>query len=186
MLNDAIKKYKMMRSKKAQVEELLYNAFRIGFMFIAMLAFFILINYYIVNKMDTNYIQSQVLLNRILYSDAIMMQNTDTGTVQTGIVDIKKLEDAYLDSSISYGNYKRHAAAKITLLNKNPDREQQLLKEAFLNREQYKNWEVLIRAGVGGKGSATNYTTVYPVTYLWTDNKYYYGTLMISIIIPNS
>jgi hypothetical protein len=171
--------------KKAQVEYLLQNAFRIGFMIIALLAFFLLINYYVNNKIDTNQIQEEVLLNRILYSDAIMKNDVRTGNVYTGIIDLGKFNNATLDQSINYGSYNRHVGAKLKLLNKDPDPSKQFIADAYLNKIQYNSLNTLTNS-VTGKGSGTRYITQYPVTYIGFDNNYYYGTLVVEIIVPNS
>ena len=49
-------------SKRGQAEYLFENAFRIGFMIVAVIAFFLLINYYLNNKIDTNQLQEEVAL----------------------------------------------------------------------------------------------------------------------------
>jgi len=177
---------KIFKIKKSQVEYLLENAFRIGFLMIALLAFFLLINYYINNKMDTQYLESQVVLNRVLYSDSIMVQDADTGKIYTGIVDIDKLDNDRLDINVNYGRFKRHVAVKLKLLNKDPDPNNQFIKDAYINKPMFDNWKKLIDAGISGKGGAMIYITQYPVTYLNYDQKYYYGTLVVEIIVPNS
>jgi hypothetical protein len=172
--------------KKSQVKYLLINTYRIGFMMAALLAFFVLINFYINNQIDTNYLQSQVLLNRILYSDAIMKKDSDTGRVFTGVVDIKKFNNEQLEQSINYAEYRRHAAVKLKLLNKDPDPQKQFIMDAYLNKDMYDYWKEIVKANVKGKGSATLYITKYPVTYIGIDDNYYYGTLIVEIMIPNS
>jgi hypothetical protein len=175
-----------LKSKRGQVEYLLQNAFRIGFMMIALLAFFLLINYYINNKIDANQLQQEVLLNRILYSDAIMKQDLKTGNVYTGVVDLNKFNSENLGQSINYGSYTKHVGAKLKLLSKDPDPSKQFIKDAYLNKPEYDSMDVLINAKVTGKGSATMYITQYPVTYIGFDNNYYYATLVVEIIVPNS
>jgi hypothetical protein len=170
--------------KKGQANHLFHNAIRIGFMVFALLAFFILLNFYVNSKVEVQFLQSEALLNRILYSDAIMYSDTDTSRVYPGIIDMAKFNDANLDSSISYGDYKRHAAAKLKLLSKIPDAQGSLWKaDAYLNKQHYDNMKPLL--GKGGKGAAQMYITHIPVTYL-ENGKYDYGTLVVEIIIPNS
>ena len=46
------KTMKNIRNKKGQVQYFLENAFRVGFLMVALLIFFLLINFYINNKID--------------------------------------------------------------------------------------------------------------------------------------
>jgi hypothetical protein len=165
--------------KKGQVQYFLESAFRIGFLMIALLAFFLLINFYVHNRMDTNRLQSEVIANRILYSDAIMWQEKDNPRVYTGIIDVGLFSSTTLDARIDYAT-KRHATAKLTIID-NIDGPTNYV--AYLNKLQYDNLDIIV--GKEGKGAATRYTKNYPITY--TDGKEYkYGTLMMDIIIPNS
>src|SRR3989344_4030919 len=102
-------------NKKGQIEYMLQNAFRIGFTIIALLAFFLLINFYINNKIDTRYVQAETLANRVIQSDALMLQDPGTFRVYTGIIDMEKFSDkTSLDKSIKY-EFNRHAAAKVKI-----------------------------------------------------------------------
>jgi len=170
-------------NKKGVLEYFLENAFRIGFLMVALLAFFLLINMYVNNQVDTNRLESEVLANRIIYSDAIMYKDPDPSIQRTypGILDMKKFKDPNsLDSSIEY-SIKRHATAKLELMD-NTDGKIYLTN--YLNKEQYDNLKVLM--GSSGKGSATEYTKYYPVTYKDDNELPRYGTIKMSIIIPNS
>jgi len=175
------------KSKKGQVEYLLQNAFRIGFLIIALLAFFLMISYYINNQIDASYLQSQTLLNRILYSDTIMQQDLTTGRIYTGVIDMDKFSNpTVLDDGIDYGQYQRHVAAKLKLLNKEFNPKDQFVADVYLNKDLFVNLQTVINSGGTGKSSGTMYISQYPVTYFGFDNKYHYGTLVVEIIVPNS
>ena len=107
------KSHKELKKKKGQADYLISNSFRIAFM--------VMINFYVSTKIDVHNLQAQALLNRILYSDAVMYSNPQTARVYVGIVDMAKFNDASLDASISYGNFTRHVSAKLKLLKKLPE-----------------------------------------------------------------
>lgn len=176
----------IIKGKRSQVQYLLENTFRIIFMTIALLAFFLLIVLYMSNKIDTRLVQAETLSYRILYSDAILYHDPDTFRAYAGIIDLGKVTDATLEKSISY-TFKRHAAAKIVLYQK-PDIKgsEQFIKEAYLNKDQWYNWKQLINA-VTGKGSASMLIKEFPVTcYDGLYDSYDYCTLRLEVIVPNS
>jgi len=170
-------------NKKGALQYMLENAFRIGFLMVALLAFFLLINMYINNQVDANRLESEVLSNRILYSDAIMYKDNAVQRTYSGILDMKKFKDENsLDNSIEYSN-KRHATAKLELMN---NIDGAIYYTLYLNKAQYDNLQVLIDSKGQGKGSATKYVKYYPVTYRDDADSLHYGTIQMTIIIPNS
>jgi len=184
------KKINITGCRKGQVEFLMINSLRIGFLIIMMAVFFLLINYYINNKIETQSLQAEVLLNRILYSDAINYADQYTFRTYPGIIDMQKVETANINNMISYNDYTKHAAARIRILNKDPDPNKQLIKEAYLNKDSYDNMKNLL--AMKGKGAAKKYMTTVPITYVHGSNIPYlynnplYGTMIVEIIIPNS
>jgi hypothetical protein len=171
------------KGKRGQAEYLLENVFRIGFLMIALLAFFLLVNFYINNKIETSKLESEVLANRIIYSDAIMYKDSATQRIYTGIIDTEKFKDSNaLDKNIDY-SIKRHATAMLELTD-NVDGKVRYTN--YLNKDQYLNLKVLADAKTTGKGSVTRYVKYYPATYKDDSGSYRYGTIKMSIIIPNS
>jgi hypothetical protein len=170
------------QGKKAQLEYVMQNVFRIGFAICAVIIFFVIINYYVNNKIDTNLLQEETLTNRILYGNSIMYQDPTTARIYPGIVDVIKFKSGSIDASIDYGEYKRHAAAKITLTKKPPASSQ--IAQTYLNKDNFENLQQLLNTR--GKGSATYYEAQYPVAYKDFAGNDDYGTLTVEIIIPNS
>jgi hypothetical protein len=164
--------------RKGQANYFLESIFKIGFLMVALLAFFILINFYITNRIDTNRLQAEVTANRIMYSDAIMLTDKNYKTY-TGIIDINKFSDTALGDSVNYAT-KKHATAYLRIID---NTDGQMKYEAYLNKLQYKNLQAVL--GKQGKGSATEYIKNYPITYK-KGNDYKYGMLIMNIIIPNS
>ena len=169
----------IIKNKKGQVQFFLENAFRIGFLMIALLVFFLLVNFYIVNRLDTNKLQSEVTANRMIYSDTIMY--SENSRTYVGVVDIKKFNDATINDKMNYP-VKRHATAQLELVDNTDGK---VKYTAYLNKAQYENLYVLSQSGGSGKGGAISYLKTYPVTYL-DGGKYFYGTINMRIIIPNS
>jgi len=167
------------KNKRGQAQYMLESAFRIGFLMIALLAFFLLVNFYVINRIDTNRLQSEMVADRIMYSDTIMYEeNTRT---YLGIVDLKKFDEDNIDKKVNYP-IKKHAAAKLELVD-NVDG--QVKYTTYLNKAQYDILYTVAKSGAQGKGDATIYTKQYPVTYL-NGTSYKYGTIRMKIIIPNS
>lgn len=185
---DIIKDYMIKNNKKGQIEYLLQNAFRIGFTIIALLAFFLMINYYIVNKIDTRYPQAETIANRIMHSDALMLQEEGTFRVYTGIVDMNKFNDkTSLDKSIKY-EFSRHAAAKVKLSRKDVYGTATYIGEIYLNKNNWDNLKTIINSGAKGKGSATMMIKDIPVTCAYDKdfNTYDYCIMTVEVIVPNS
>jgi hypothetical protein len=169
------------KNKKGQIQYFMENAFRIGFLIVALVVFFMLINFFILNKLETQDLQAQVLSNRIIYSDAIMYEEENTFRIYSGIVDMKKFNDETINEKINYP-IKRHATASIELID-NVDGKS--IKTIYLNKAQYDNLNILASSSTEGKGGAAKYPKTYPVTY-YDKGDYRFGTLKIMIIIPNS
>ena|SRR3989338_2944832 len=172
--------------KKAQAEGLLENAFRIGFAMIALLIFFILVNYYVNNKLDTRLVQAETLSARIVLSDAIMLQDPDTFRTYAGIVDMQKVyKETSLDDSL--GSLGRHVAAKVKIYDKS-DGKYVFVKDIYLNRKQWDIWKPLIDAGQEGKGSVSMLVKEFPVTCAYDNDLtvFTYCTMVVEVIVPNS
>lgn len=166
--------------KRGQAQYLLENAFRIGFLMIALIAFFLLINFYIVNKFDTNKLQAEVIANRIMYSDTFMYQ--ENLRTYTGIVNLAQFTTTNIDKNVDYLT-KKHATVRMRLVD---NKDNNIEHIAYLNEQQYLMLDTLAKADGEGKGSATKYIKSYPVTYKDVAGNYRYGTIHMSIIIPNS
>lgn len=170
---------KHVRNKKGQVQYFLENAFRVGFLMVALLVFFLLINFYINNKIDTNRLQAEVTANRILYSDTLMYEENNRAYL--GIVDIKKFNNANIEEKISYP-VQRHATAKLEIVD---NIDGKIKHTAYLNQGEYERLDVIQRSQGEGKGGATKYFKYFPITYS-EGGIYHYGTLNMILIIPNS
>jgi hypothetical protein len=177
----------MNKNKRGQAEEFLENAFRLGFMFIALLIFFLLVNLYVTNKIDTRLLQAETLANRIVYSDTIMYSDPYTYRAYAGIVDMSKFNDGVLNGKIGYA-FTKHAAAKLKLYEKPVQGQENFITEAYINREQYKIWKAMIDSGTSGKGSAVMTVKEFPATCLFDAKQgtYKYCTLVVEVIVPNS
>lgn len=157
----------------------------------ALLAFFLLISYYINNRIDTRLIQAETLANRIVYSDTIMQQDPTLFRTYAGIVNLEKINDTLIEQSLSY-TPTRHAAAKIKIISKPQSTGTEVfIKEAYLNRKQFNDFYVMIRSGIQGSESAIQAVKKFPVTCYDKDisppaSPYYYCTLVVEVMIPNT
>ncbi len=164
------------------VQYLLENAFRIGFLMIALVIFFLLINFYVSTKIDIKQLQAETISARILYSEAITYQDPNTYRTYPGIIDASKFNSERLDEFIPY-TFSKYIAVKLTLFHKDGAT---LINEAHLNKQQYETWKVLIDSNIQGKGSVTYFQKLLPVTYKEKDGSFPYATLMLEILVPNS
>ena len=151
-------KFTFKKNTRGQAQYFLESAFRIGFLMIALLAFFLLTNFYVINRINTNRLQAEVTADRIMYSDTFMYK--ENSRTYIGIVDIKKFNNGTLNDKIAY-QIQRHTAAKLDLRD-NIDGE--IKYTAYLNAAQYDNLYVLAKSNANGKGGATIYTKYYPIT----------------------
>lgn len=175
-------------NKRAEIEYMLENAFRIGFTVVALLAFFLMINFYINNKIDTRYVQAEVLANRIIQSDALMLQDPNTFRIYTGIVDMDKFNDqTSLDKTINY-EFNRHATAKVKIEKKDVYGVKSYVRDIYLNKNNWDNLKTLINSGSEGKGSASMIVKDFPVTCAYDKdfNLYDYCIMTVEVIVPNS
>lgn len=175
---------RIQKHKKGQVSYFLESAFRIGFLMIALLAFFLIVNFYITSQVDTTRLEAEIVASRILYSDSIMQSDDVIGRTYPGIVDSKKFSNAtaILDERLNYP-VKRHATAKLELLDNSDGKTKYT---SYLNKDQYDILLVVVEAKSKGKGAATRYIKYYPVTYIDDNGMYRFGTIRMSLIVPNS
>ncbi|MGV8150591.1 MAG: hypothetical protein ACP5NV_02580 [Candidatus Woesearchaeota archaeon] len=176
------------KNKRGQIEYFLQNAFRIGFTIIALLAFFLMINFYINNKIDTRYTQAETLANRIIQSDALMLQDEHTLRTYTGIVDMQKFSDVRsLDNSIPY-KFNRNAAARVKIYEKDIYGSSNYVGEIYLNKNNWENLKSIIDSGVKGKGAASMIVKDFPVTCAYDKElaHYAYCVMTVEVIVPNS
>ncbi len=165
---------------KGQVQYFLESAFRIGFLMVALIVFFLFVSAYINNQINPQPIIVEVTANRIMYSDAVMYQDPVTGRTYPGIIDLKKLNDDTISKNIDYAK-KQFATAKIKILDTNGN----FVQEAYVDKPQYDILKVLIDSKGQGPGSATMYTKELPITYK-NDTTYNYGLMELEVIVPNS
>lgn len=176
------------RSKKGQIEFLIENAFRIGFAIVALLLFFVMINYYVNNKIETRYVQAEVIANRVMFSDSIMMQDPYTFRTRNGIVDMQKfLDPTSLDTGLPY-KFVRYSAVKVKIYEKTSSGNLVFVGENYLNKNNYENLKNLVDSGVRGKGGAVMLIKDVPVTCAYDKqfNQSTYCIMTIEVIVPNT
>jgi len=145
-----------MRGKKAEISgEVITVIPKIIFLIAVLFAFIILVKSLIVTSIDIRQVESEILVNRILFSEAISYNDKGIDRLYPGIIDLKKFEEISknnpnsLDTTfISYGSDNPIITSKITLKQAN---KKDIV--AFYNREKFVKWEPRALPGItGGAG----------------------------------
>ena len=144
--------------KKAEISsEVILIIPKIIFIIVVIFSFVILVKILIVTNVNVRDTESQILINRILFSkDSISYFDADTERLYPGIIDLKLFEALsknnpnILDmSTISYGGDNPIIAAKLTLKSE-PNKD----IVAYYNKERFDKWEPRVLPGIkGGEGS---------------------------------
>ena len=147
---------KMKTNKKSQISsEVIYIIPKIIFLTAVLFAVVILVKVFLITAIDVRQVESNVLVNRLLYSRYISYFDEDLKRVYPGVIDLNKFQQLtsnpnILDTAtISYGSDNPIIAAKITLKQKSKDD-----VTIFYNKERFDKWEPRALSTVkGGAGS---------------------------------
>jgi hypothetical protein len=147
-----------MDNKRALISgEVIMTIPRILFLIAILFAFVILVKMLIITEVDSRQVESNILINRILFSkDGIAYYDVSLGRSYPGIIDLKKFEEIsksnpnILDTEIiSYGSDNPIITAEITLKAEN--------KEdivVYYNKDRFDKWEPRVLPAIeGGAGS---------------------------------
>jgi hypothetical protein len=177
-----MRRMKFSKSKRGEfaVEEWLEQIPYIVLTAAVMIGIFLLVNYYVNLSVDVRRVESDVLLNRILYSpNSIMYTDDVSGTVYPGIINMVNFTDETLDKSIIY-SADRHISAKLEVYDQNKN----LVSTAYLSKDWYLRLEPLAENQVSGASSAWVYPATLPIVYrLYGVN--FPGFLRVKVIVPN-
>jgi len=142
-------------NSKSQISDYLIAFIpRILFLIIVLTAIYILVNSYIKVEVDTFDAESNLFIQRVLYSrNSISYLDKETGQLYPGIIDVAKLAtiEEDLKKSMSYSD-SRHLAARFVITN--------MLEEQvavfYYNKDWFERWFPLIdMKGPGGVKSAS-------------------------------
>ena len=145
-------------SKKAEISsEVVLIIPKIIFIIAVIFSFVILVKILIVSNINVKGIESQILVNRILFSkDSISYFDADTERLYPGIIDLKffetlsKANPNVLDiSTINYYKDNPIIAAKLTL--KIRDKSDIV---AYYNKEMFDRWEPRVLPEIKGGGGS--------------------------------
>lgn len=145
-------------------EEVLLSIPRIIFLIAVLFAVVILVKIFIITNVDVRQVESNILINRLLYSkDGLSYYDESLKRVYPGVVDLNKFRQLsinnpnWLDNTaINYGSDNPIIAAKITLKNIGSIvKEKQSANDItiFYNKDRFDKWEprtlVTVRGGAG-------------------------------------
>lgn len=172
------------KSKKGEISgELILFIPRVIFLIAVLFAVVILMKTFLVTTIDVRKVESDVLVNRILYSkNGLSYYDKEIGRVYHGIIDLSKFnqfkENRVLDTaSINYGKDNPIIAAKIILKQKGKND-----LELFYNKDRYDKWEPRALSTVtGGAGSVKSFIVKKNVL-IKDDEKLYQGLIEFQIL----
>ena len=170
-------------NKRASLLHLTFNIGmlipRLVLMVFATLSFVMLIRYFLILNIDVSEAQSQILINRFVYSpNCFSYTNPEFNRAYPGVVDLQRFDQKVLAECVYYGERNDYAAAKLVLRFFDTDEEVTL----FYNQEGYDVW--LPRVNMKGPGGAE----------LFGDEKYVLvkdgenfrrAILDVEVLIPN-
>lgn len=165
--------------KKAALSfEMIYWIARVIFLIIVIVSVVFLTRSYITGHTDTEELEKIMIVNHFLYSPSLLYYDELAGRAMPGIIDLKKLDDATLNNSFSFGAQNKMAAAKITI----NDFQDKLVKEVFYNKAYYDMFFPVIGAGAGG----TSKYDFKAYTLYYSDGKISQGTINMIVLMPRS
>lgn len=135
--------------KKAEISDYMIAFIpRIIFIIIVLASIYLLINAYIKTEVNTFDAESNLFVQRLLYSkNGVSYKDKDTGQVYPGIIEISRCPDftEALAQSIHYYD-SGHLAAKVTITNMR----QEEICSFYYNRERFDQLTVLSKFSGGG------------------------------------
>ena len=90
--------------------------FRMILLIIIALSIVILVNKFLVLSVDVHSLETNLLLNRLIYSPDCLSYQDDTLTSKPGIIDLQKFSEANLNSCLYFGERNDFAAANLSLV----------------------------------------------------------------------
>jgi hypothetical protein len=90
--------------------------FRMILMIIIALSIVILVNKFLVLSVDVKGLETNLLLNRLIYSPDCLSYQDDTLTHKPGIIDLQKFNEANLNRCLYFGERNDFAAANLSLV----------------------------------------------------------------------
>jgi len=179
---------KFLKNKKADFISFNVLMHILEIMFIITVAVFVFFIVHVDKKINTFPIESEILLNRILYNNnGLWLYDEELDRLYPGILEFEnfnnkeKIEQS-LSRSIYYGNQNTRAAAELILEDINEVKE---FDPIYYNEEKYKEWVEWYKAGVTeGSGGRKGKTRKFYVL-IKKEEGLVPGTLDITILIPN-
>ncbi len=154
----------------------------IGIIFIVTV---MLVNRYILTKVDVQDLEASLLIDRMIYSkNCFSYYYDDLKRPYPGVIDLEKFTSENLDSCIFYGsteeeNKNRYTSAKLVLKNLETDEKHPI----YHNQDKYSDWYPL--RGISGPGGTKLYEESNYVL-IKTDDGFEKGRLNFYVILPNS
>jgi len=139
----------------------------------------IIVRKFMILSIDTGPLESNILINRLIYSPDCLADRDSLLRLRPGIIDLERFTEGTLNKCLFYGDQNDFAAGNLTLLFLETDQRHELL----YNRQGY----LLLkpRAGAEGPGGARSFSDW---KYVLANDK---GTLrkailFIEVILPNN
>ncbi|MFQ5474350.1 MAG: hypothetical protein ACE5DM_00805 [Candidatus Nanoarchaeia archaeon] len=179
-----------MRNKRAVTSfNMIVMMVRMIFLIVVALVIVIIINVALDLQIDTKGTEANILMSRMLYSpEGISEVDLITGRVNTGVVDVKNMDDARLDNGIFIKNNNRIAARANLYEYKGVGKLSTFVAQAKYNGDLFDSLEPIAEAfyNVGGIGGVLMFQKEYPVVIKKEDGERVLGKVEFSVLIPKS
>ncbi|MFH1174053.1 MAG: hypothetical protein V1725_02915 [archaeon] len=180
---------------KGQVKYYFEHVIRVLVLIFAFTAVILLIELYILTRLDVQEVSRDVLFYRIYYSPDLWESHEGLNRPNIGLISWDDISSSTL-SGIHY-TAQEHIAAKITFIRNDfassddhdrapcTERNGTFAKTTYLNKALYTKLCPYVETGITGKGSASILIRDVPVTFstIMGEER---GTLLVHIITPNS
>lgn len=165
-------------NKKAQESfSLLQTIPRIIFLIVVLFSIVYLIRTYVVTNLNVQETQSEVFMNRIIYSQNGISFSDELG-VNPGIIDPAKITNANLDAMMDYDE-ETFIAGKVQLV----DIDGKEVASGVYNEKTYNRWKPIASVGVSGAGGVSIFTKNMYVNYL-VEGSLKPGFLKMEVLLP--
>ncbi len=173
-----------MKSKKAMgAYDMIYWIARILFVVMMLVSIYFVARIYESQQSDTADIEASVFKDYLLYNpNALSYSDPYTGRTYPGIVDLQNFDPEILESAANFSGGKEMIAANITLL----DFEDNIVKQAYYNRERYLDWLPLSHETFLGRGTVLKADNRTYVLYVDEEGNREQGMLLTEILVPRT
>lgn len=153
---------------------------RILFLVVVLMSCVILIRFFIINEFDTRELQTDLLVNGLLYSPGgAGWYDAETGRTFPEVIDLQQFSDRDFDHALFFpGN--NFITARIEVFSQDFI----VLGTGYYNRQWYQNWEPLVTLNIPGLGGIVKIERQYPIILRQPTGEFSNGFVRFTVLQP--